>query len=74
MLNSVLARVRMLIEGDPGIRKVADDPVLSAELLLLFRMILADGKVDDAEMTAFRRICRDVFGIRRKVSTASSNI
>ena len=37
MLNSVLARVRMLIEGDPGIRKVADDPVLSAELLLLFR-------------------------------------
>ena len=66
MLNSVLARVRMLIEGDPGIRKVADDPVLSAELLLLFRMILADGKVDDAEMTAFRRICREVFGIEEE--------
>jgi uncharacterized tellurite resistance protein B-like protein len=63
MLNSVLARVRMMIEGDPSIGKVADDPVLSAELLLLFRMILADGKVDDAEMAAFRRICRDVFGI-----------
>ncbi len=52
-----------MIEGDPGIRKVADDPVLSAELLLLFRMILADGKVDDSEMKAFRRICRDSFGI-----------
>ena len=56
----------MLIEGDPGIRKVADDPVLSAELLLLFRMILADGKVDDAELTAFRRICRDVFSIQEE--------
>ncbi len=63
MLDSVLARVRTMIEGDPGIRKVADDPVLSAELLLLFRMILADGKVDDSEMKAFRRICRDSFGI-----------
>lgn len=63
MLDSVLARVRMMIEGDPGVRKVADDPVLSAELLLLFRMILADGKVDDNEMATFRRICRDAFGI-----------
>ena len=49
-----------MIEGDPGIRKVADDPVLSAELLLLFRMILADGEVDDSEMKAFRRICREL--------------
>ncbi|MET0598994.1 MAG: TerB family tellurite resistance protein [Mesorhizobium sp.] len=63
MLDTVLAKVRMMIEGDPGIRKVADDPVLSAELLLLFRMILADGKVDDSEMVAFRRICRESFGI-----------
>jgi uncharacterized tellurite resistance protein B-like protein len=63
MLDSVLARVRMMIEGDPGIRKVADDPVLSAELLLLLRMILADGKVDDNEMAAFRRICHEAFGI-----------
>lgn len=63
MLDTVLAKVRMMIEGDPGIRKVADDPVLSAELLLLFRMILADGKVDDSEMVAFRRICRKSFGI-----------
>ncbi|GLS28656.1 Uncharacterized conserved protein, tellurite resistance protein B (TerB) family [Mesorhizobium albiziae] len=63
MLDSVLAKVRMMIEGDPGVRKVADDPLLSAELLLLFRMILADGKVDDNEMATFRRICRDAFGI-----------
>ncbi len=44
-------------------RKVADDPVLSAELLLLFRMILADGQVSEAEMAVFRRICAKSFGI-----------
>jgi uncharacterized tellurite resistance protein B-like protein len=63
MLQGLLARVRNLIEGDPGVRKVADDPVLSAELLLLFRMILADGEVSESEMQVFRAICRDSFGI-----------
>ena len=63
MLDSVLAKVRMMIEGDPGVRKVADDPLLSAELLLLLRMILADGKVDDNEIATFRCICSDAFGI-----------
>jgi uncharacterized tellurite resistance protein B-like protein len=63
MLQALLTKVRNLIEGDPGVRKVADDPVLSAELLLLFRMILADGTVSESEMQAFRRICRDSFGI-----------
>jgi len=63
MLQALLTKVRNLIEGDPGVRKVADDPVLSAELLLLFRMILADGTVSESEMQVFRRICRESFGI-----------
>jgi uncharacterized tellurite resistance protein B-like protein len=63
MAIGVLARIRSLFDGDPGVRKVADDPVLSAELLLLFRMILADGTVSDSEMDTFRRICREAFGI-----------
>ncbi|WP_353645647.1 TerB family tellurite resistance protein [Mesorhizobium sp. WSM2239] len=63
MAKGVLARLRTLFDGDPGVRKVADDPVLSAELLLLFRMILADGTVSDSEMAMFRRICREAFGI-----------
>ena len=63
MSQGMLARIRSLFEGDPGVRKVADDPVLSAELLLLFRMILADGSVSDAEMETLRRICRESFGI-----------
>jgi uncharacterized tellurite resistance protein B-like protein len=63
MTTGVLARIRTLFDGDPGVRKVADDPALSAELLLLFRMILADGTVSDSEMAVFRRICREAFGI-----------
>ena len=63
MASGFLAQIRELFEGDAGVRKVADDPILSAELLLLFRMILADGQVSDSEMAAFRRICRDTFGI-----------
>ena len=61
--RGLLAQIKELFEGDPGVRKVADDPVLSAELLLLFRMILADGQVSESEMAAFRRICKDSFGI-----------
>lgn len=63
MAQGLLAQIRSIFEGDPGIRMVADDPVLSAELLLLFRMILADGVVKEEEMATFRRICRDSFSI-----------
>jgi uncharacterized tellurite resistance protein B-like protein len=60
---ALLDQFLSLLDGDPGVRKVADDPVLSAELLMLFRMILADGSVSESEMETFRRICRDSFGI-----------
>ncbi|MEP4752324.1 MAG: TerB family tellurite resistance protein, partial [Nitratireductor sp.] len=63
MAEGFLAKLRVLVEGDPAVRRVADDPVLSAELLLLFRMILADGEVDEKELETFRRICREAFGI-----------
>ncbi|MBX3577158.1 MAG: TerB family tellurite resistance protein [Rhizobiaceae bacterium] len=63
MAQGLVARFVSLFDGDAGVRRVADDPVLSAELLLLFRMILADGAVTDGEMAAFRRICTDAFGI-----------
>lgn len=63
MATGLLAQLKAMFDGDPGVRKVADDPLLSAELLLLFRMILADGQVLASEMEVFRRICRDAFGI-----------
>ncbi len=63
MTESFVAKIMNLFEGDPAIRKVADDPVLTAELLLLFRMILADGVVREEELAMFKRICKDAFGI-----------
>ena len=63
MAQGLLAKIRAVFEGDPGVRKVAGDPVLVAELVLLFRMMLTDGKVSDAEMGVLRRICRVSFGI-----------
>ncbi len=63
MALELFSKVRELFEGDPAVRKVADDPALSAEILLLFRMILADGEVDESELETLRRICADAFGI-----------
>ncbi len=63
MAETFISKVKQLFEGDPAIRRVADDPVLTAELLLLFRMILADGVVLEEEIAMFKRICRDAFGI-----------
>ncbi len=58
-----LSTLKQLFEGDPAVRRVAGDPTLSAEILLLFRMVLADGEVQEAELTTLKRICRDSFGI-----------
>ncbi|RUM99921.1 hypothetical protein EET67_01770 [Pseudaminobacter arsenicus] len=66
MATALLTQIRNLFEGDPGVRKVADDPALTAELLLLFRMILADGTANDREMAVFRRICTEKFEISGK--------
>lgn len=63
MATGLLTHIRTFFEGDAGVRKVADDPVMSAELLLLFRMILADGVASESEMAGFRRICNQAFGI-----------
>lgn len=63
MLQGLLARLRDLFEGNPSVRKVADDPALMAELLLLLRMALADGRVTGPELETLRRIARDAFGI-----------
>jgi uncharacterized tellurite resistance protein B-like protein len=60
---NIIERIRVLFEGDPAVRRVADDPVLTAELMLLFRMVLADGEAAGPELEVFKRICRDSFGI-----------
>ena len=45
---------------------LSEDPVALAQLLLLFRMVLADGVVSPSQLTAFERICEQHFGISRR--------
>ena len=47
----------------PAIEKIAASPVLMAEVLVLFRVVLADGMVRESELDAFQRICEGHFGI-----------
>lgn len=63
MTDSILKKLRTFFSGNPSVRKVADDPALTAELMLLFRIMLADGRMQDDEMTAFKRICASAFAI-----------
>jgi len=59
----ILETIRAKVEGDRSVRLVAEDPAITAELLLLFRVMLADGQVRDEELVAFKRICEDAFGL-----------
>ncbi|MEM8541181.1 MAG: TerB family tellurite resistance protein [Pseudomonadota bacterium] len=61
---SLFGHFKTMIERDKSVRLVANDPALTAELLLLFRMILADGQVREKELEMLERICSSAFGIK----------
>ncbi|MCY0095893.1 TerB family tellurite resistance protein [Hoeflea ulvae] len=50
-------------EWTGALGKLAENPVALAEVLVLFRMVLADGVVHPSQLTAFERICERQFGI-----------
>ncbi len=61
--QGLFGKIKAMLERDKSVRLVANDPALTAELLLLFRMILADGDVKDRELQMLRRICESEFAI-----------
>ena len=63
MVFAWLDALRTRLDKELVAHKVANDPALTAELLLLFRVILADGEVKQRELDAFKRICRDSFNL-----------
>ena len=63
MAVALLDALKGRIEKERMARLVANDPALTAELLLLFRVILADGEVKERELETFKGICRDSFGL-----------
>lgn len=56
-------RVRAFLDQTSSLSKVADDPMLTAELLLLVRMSFANKAVEPAEADAFAAICTRMLGL-----------
>ena len=63
MSNKIVDAFNRLIGGNPSVRKVADDLQLTSELILLVRMMFADGKLRPEEMEIFKKLCVSVFGL-----------
>ena len=63
MSNSFIDAINRMIGGNPSVRKVADDLQLTSELILLVRMMFADGELKPEEMDMFKSICVKVFGL-----------
>jgi len=63
MAGGIIDTIRSMLDRERNVRLVASDPALTAELLLLFRVILADGDVRGEELAMFKRICAEAFGL-----------
>ena len=60
---SIIDNIRGWLDQDKSVRMVAGDIQLTSELLLLVRMMLADGELKEEELDNFKRICNRAFGI-----------
>jgi uncharacterized tellurite resistance protein B-like protein len=63
MSDGFFGKIKDMIAREKAVRMVADDPALTAELILLFRVVLADGEVSEVELAKFKEICATAFGI-----------
>jgi uncharacterized tellurite resistance protein B-like protein len=63
MTKTFFENLHDTLDDSPAVKRITANPVIAAELFLLFRMILADGVIDKSEMEMFQRICRLHFGI-----------
>lgn len=59
----VIDQIKELLEQDKSVRRVAEDIQLTSELILLVRMIFADGQMRPEELQQFKNICRIAFDI-----------
>lgn len=62
-------RVIGFLDRHKSVRRVANDPVLTAELLLLMRMSIADRKVKQEEADAFAAIATRLLGLEGRELT-----
>lgn len=66
MGESILDRFSRFMGGNPSLSKVADDLQLTSELILLVRMMFADGELKPEELDMFKRLCADAFGLQEE--------
>ena len=59
----IVDKIRGWIDQDKSVRMVADDLQLTSELILLVRMMFADGTLRPEELENFKNICRIAFDI-----------
>ena len=62
----ILDDIKEYISGNPSVKKLSDDPQLTSEILLLVRMMFADGELTSDELKFFKLMCSTVFGIREE--------
>ncbi len=54
---SFVDSIKSLLQQENTVRRVADDEQLTAELILLVRMMFADGQMTPEELEKFKEIC-----------------
>lgn len=59
----VVDQIKGWLERDKSVKRVAEDIQLTSELILLVRMIFADGELRQQELNDFKKICRIAFNI-----------
>ena len=60
---AIIEKIKDWVNQDKSVRKVAEDLQLTSELILLVRMMFADGKLKPEELENFKRICKIAFDI-----------
>lgn len=60
---NVIDKIKNWVDTDKSVRKVAEDLQLTSELILLVRMMFADGSLKPEELENFKRICKIAFDI-----------
>ena len=65
-MKEMLDQIKGWLGQNSSLQRVADDPRLMAELILLMRMIYADGISKPEEVENFKNICHIAFGIPKE--------
>lgn len=60
---AIVEKIKDWLGRDDSVRRVAEDLQLTSELILLVRMMFADGTLKPEELANFKRICKIAFDI-----------